>query len=198
MGWQQPQGAAAPPAQPASWQPRATTAPRSSGGIDLTKAASDGFICSAGGASETAIKLGTRYGNANKADIAADADAAPAVPQLPSGDTSQIPADQKPIMDCLNNVAGQLDGASLGGGEKRQMIEVRKALVRLSDKLNRGELDAHCCSSMLEVIGNINQANFRGALAVVTGLTTTHWSGEKDWLKGVKGIVQLCLKKFAS
>jgi len=81
--------------------------------------------------------------------------------------------------------------------EKRQMTEVHKAALILSDKLNRHQLDEHACEQLLAMVGFINSADFRNALEVHKGLTTTHWSSDKEWLKGVKCLIQLCQKKFA-
>jgi hypothetical protein len=106
------------PAQQQRQQQPVRSAPR--GGIDLSKAASDGFICSAGGATPDAVKLGTRYGNSNAdpASVAA-AEAAAIEAATPSGDTSQIPPQQAPINETIKNVAGQLEATQLGPVSKR-------------------------------------------------------------------------------
>ena len=68
------------------------------------------------------------------------------------------------------------------------MVEVHKASLILSDKLNRRQLDEHACEQLLTMIGFINSADFRHALEVHKGLTTTHWASDKDWLKGIKNL----------
>ena len=59
-----------------------------------------------------------------------------------------------------------------------------------------GQLDGHACEQLLQMIGFINGADFRNAMEVHKGLTTTHWTSDKDWLKGIKCLIQLCQKKF--
>lgn len=156
--------------------------------------ASDGFVSSAHNGTPTATKLGTQYGNANAAAQEGEA----AVQRAPSGTTTSIPPEYMPIVDTFNTINAQIAQIQLNAGEKRQFKDIQKATVLMSDKLNNQEIDANTCAAMLEMIGALNNGDFNTASQIHIGLTQTAWSQHKDWLKGVKFLVQLCKNKFGA
>ena len=76
------------------------------------------------------------------------------------------------------------------------MKEIKNACNILFDKLNAQALSPDVCNSLLQMTQLLRQGDFKTALAVHVGLTTTDWSEHKDWLRGLKFLIQLSTKKF--
>jgi len=161
--------------------------------------AQDGFVSSANNGTPGAAKLGAQYGNANQAQygLAAQAEQQRNSKAAPSGDTSQVPPEHMPIVTAFKSIAEQLEQAQQGGGEKRQVAEIKKASLILFDKLNARMLSPQVCDSLIQMTNLLSQGDFKSALAVHVGLTTTDWAEHKDWLKGIKFLIQLSTKKFS-
>jgi protein transport protein SEC31 len=153
----------------------------------------DGFVSSAGTATNTAAMLGAKYGNSN-AGFAQEA--AVQEQAAPSGDTSRVSPENMPIVEAFQSLNAQLEQVCQGGGEKRQLKEIKAACTLLFDKLNASALHPEVCASLIQMTQLLRQGDFKTALAVHVGLTTTDWAEHKDWLRGLKFLIQLATKKF--
>jgi protein transport protein SEC31 len=101
-----------------------------------------------------------------------------------------------PIVDTFNTINQQIAQLQLNAGEKRQFKEIETSSTLMSDKLNNQEIDPVTCQAMLDMIGVLNVGDFNAASQIHIGLTQTAWNEHKDWLKGVKFLIQLCKTKF--
>merc|ERR1719162_1261056 len=170
------------PAQPAAYQqpmparPTITSTPIKTGGVDLARMAQDGFVSSANNGTPGAAKLGAQYGNANQSqhDLAAQAGGANQAKAPPSGDTSQVPPEQMCIITAFKSISEQLE-ANASGAEKRQVSEIKKACLILFDKLNVRMIHQQTIESLIQMTNLLSQGDFKTALSVHVGLTSTDW-----------------------
>jgi hypothetical protein len=72
--------------------------------------------------------------------------------------------------------------------------EIRKCLDILASKAP--SLPPSVLSGLSGISQNFTEYNFKAALAGHVALTTSHWSDHKDWLKGLKYMIQLAQKKL--
>ena len=77
------------------------------------------------------------------------------------------------------------------------MGEGEKAVTIMLKRLAREDISDEIGQKLLHMCGYINAYDFGSAQAVQTALVNSDWREHKDWLKGTKSLLQLCIKKFA-
>jgi protein transport protein SEC31 len=80
--------------------------------------------------------------------------------------------------------------------EKRQLEESKKGIDALFKKLARGQIDDEVNAKLLAIVAQIGNYDFRAATATQTSLVNTDWKIHKDWLKGLKVLLQLAVKRL--
>jgi len=86
--------------------------------------------------------------------------------------------------------------AHLNPIEKRQVSEAEKGVAILVKRMARGELEASTTQKVYAMVTAIANADLATASAVQTDLANHDWRDHKDWLKGIKILIQLAVKKF--
>jgi protein transport protein SEC31 len=202
--WDRPQAAPAPAAVPAP-APQAQT-PSRSPNTRNTKLASkygDGFVSSA-----SHPELASQYGNVGTSNpyhstsrpgiaqvTKASAEKAPV-----SGNLDTIPElDPKyqPISDTLLSLVDALKGGQLASTDKRQLSEGEKGVAIFVKRLARGEIATDVADQMLAMTTALSNYDWGGALSIQTGLVSQEWRNHKEWLKGIKALVQLATKLYS-
>lgn len=113
-------------------------------------------------------------------------------------DPNRIPelsAELQPIKDCLIGVIDALKAVpSMGAGDKRLLTESERGVAVLLKRLAVGDISAEISGNVLQMTGFITTYDFGSAQSVLTDLVSNEWRDHKDWLKGVKALLQLARK----
>lgn len=163
----------------------------------------DGFVSSASNP-----ELAYQYGNVGTSNPYGDSTrpgTAAAVLQTPqkapvSGslnfDSLQLSNHHSSIKDALLGASVSLDQAVLNPIEKRQLSEAEKGIAILVKKLARDDLSGDIVDQVFALANAVSQRDFATALAIQTALANCEWRDQKDWLKGLKVLIQLASKKL--
>ncbi|GKY95564.1 hypothetical protein MPSEU_000517900 [Mayamaea pseudoterrestris] len=162
----------------------------------------DGFVTSA-----SHPELAHQYGNVgttNPYSASRPGTAAAVVQKLqiqapPSGPidltTVEFSAEQAQIKDTLTSLYDHLVSISQPA-DSRQLEEVKKGLEALVKKLARGLIDDDINSKLLVMCEQIGNYDFRAATATQTAIVNSDWRIHKEWLKGLKTLLQLAVKRL--
>ena len=218
--WEMPQ--AAPPAQSANVAPvgapqqqqtaqqqpsqtsMATSTEPKSTPNRLASKYGDGFVSSASHP-ELASQYGNvgtsnPYSNTSRPGTAAVTPASgKAAPVSGTYDLTKIPElspEHQPIKECLTSLVEALKSTQLSAGDSRQISEAEKGVAVLLKRLARGDINDEIVAKIISMKDFVNGHDWRSALSVQTGLVNTDWRDHKDWLKGIKALLQLGSKKF--
>ena len=163
----------------------------------------DGFVTSASNP-----QLAEQYGNVGTSNPYTNADrpgtAAAAVGQQKKApvsgtlDPNSMPALSQEyvyLQDGLMTIVERLTASATSTMEKKQAAEAQKAVAVFIKTLARGGVDAEIANLVGTVLSALQNRDYASASSVVTGLVSNEWKDHKDWLKGMKFMVQMCTKK---
>ena len=111
-------------------------------------------------------------------------------------DQIELTADHAQIKDALLGVVAALKDARLNPVERRQVVEAEKGVAILVKKLARGGLEQETVTKAYSLVGAIANRDMRTASSIQTDLAHHDWRDHKDWLKGMKLLIQLTTKKL--
>ena len=100
------------------------------------------------------------------------------------------------IRDTLTGAAAALKQTNLNVVEKKQLDEAEKSIAILVKKLARDDLSNNIVDQVFALVNAISQHDFAASMAYQTTLANSEWRDHKDWLKGIKILIQLAIKKF--
>merc|ERR1711935_803049 len=106
----------------------------------------------------------------------------------------ELSTELQPIKDCLMGVVDALNAAATNGGDKRLLSESERGVAVLLKRLALGDIAAEISAKLLQMTGFITTYDFGSAQSVLTDLVSNEWRDHKDWLKGVKALLQLARK----
>ena len=205
VSWDKPQ--AVPTSAPAVMQPTPRVQPKSSSSSSQNaKMASkygDGFVTSA-----SHPELASQYGNVgtsnpyNTTGRPGTATVSNPVAEKPpvSGDIDTIPpldAEYQTIPDTLLALIEALRGGQLSSVDKRQLAEAQKAVAIFSKRLALGYIADDVAKQMLSMTNFLAAYDWSSATATQTSLVGNEWKEHKEWLKGIKALVQLATKLYS-
>mmetsp|Transcript_18148 Transcript_18148/g.51678 ORF Transcript_18148/g.51678 Transcript_18148/m.51678 type:complete len:1054 (+) Transcript_18148:126-3287(+) len=203
--WERPQAApaarAATPTQQMQ-QPSAAAASTPSTNTKMASKYGDGFVTSA-----SHPELASQYGNVGTSDPYANTSRpgtarVAAVEKPPVSGTlhpdriGQLADDYIPMQDMLLSLVDALKNTQLSAGDKRQLAEAEKGVAVFLKRLARGDVPTDVAGKMMTMTTSIQSYDWRSAQSIQTGLVSTDWKEHKDWLKGIKALLQLSSKKF--
>ena len=113
-------------------------------------------------------------------------------------DLSQPPelsAEQKPIVEGLISFVNYFKSLDLNAVEKKQLAEIENGIGIYIKKLSRGSVDANSSATVGRVLSGLQSRDFTSAMKAQTELVNHHWREHKDWLKGLKFLIQMASKK---
>ncbi|RYG64329.1 hypothetical protein EON64_14245 [archaeon] len=79
--------------------------------------------------------------------------------------------------------------------DKKQLAMVRTGYAALQEKIRANEVDGGVLAKLGVFMEHMANRNFPGASAVQTDLANTAWSEHKEWVKGLKNLIQLASRK---
>jgi protein transport protein SEC31 len=80
--------------------------------------------------------------------------------------------------------------------ENRQLEEAKRGIDILIKKLARKSIEEDTESKVYSMVVALANHDIRTAAAIQTSLVSTDWKAHKDWLKGIKVLLQLATKKM--
>jgi len=117
-----------------------------------------------------------------------------------SGNIDTIPPlkdEYQPIPDTLLALIEALKGGQLNAVDKRQLSDAQKAVAIFSKRLAMGDISDDVANQMLAMTNFLSSYDWASATATQTTLVTNEWKEHKEWLKGVKALVQLAAKMYS-
>jgi protein transport protein SEC31 len=117
-----------------------------------------------------------------------------------SGNLETIPElnpAYQPISDTLLSLIDALKGGQLTASDKRQISESEKGVAVFVKRLARGEVSDAVAQKMLDLTTALSNYDWAGAGSIQTALVSHEWRTHKEWLKGVKALVQLAIKLYS-
>ncbi len=103
--------------------------------------------------------------------------------------------ENKEIQDGLMAIVDQLTSSDLSSMEKKQVAESQKAVAVFIKTVGRGGVDADITNKVRIMMYNLQSRDYASASSIVTALVSNEWKDHKDWLKGLKFLVQMATKK---
>ena len=117
----------------------------------------------------------------------------PEVPQIAPGMLEEF----KPVVEGLDGLITHLNSLGLSPSENRQIQSGVAAITVLKDRLEWRKLSPVASEKLMAIHDMLKGGNMRGALSVHKQLADSkEWKLEKDWLKGLKFVLQVGVKKF--
>ncbi|XP_016449557.2 protein transport protein SEC31 homolog B-like isoform X2 [Nicotiana tabacum] len=123
--------------------------------------------------------------------------AAPAAPPptVQTVDTSNVPAQQKPVIATLtrlfNETSEALGGARANPAKKREIEDNSKKLGALFAKLNSGDISKNASEKLVQLCQSLDNGDFSTALQIQVLLTTSDWDECNFWLATLKRMIKI-------
>jgi protein transport protein SEC31 len=165
----------------------------------------DGFVTSA-----SHPELAEQYGNVGTSNpytgasrpgtAAAVLTAAGKAPVSGTFNPSNMPdiaGDFQPIKDGFLELVTAIQGMQLSVGDRKQLAEGEKGVAILVKKLARGDIDAQIAGKVLIIVNALRAGDYNTAVLNQTALVNSDWRDHRDWLKGIKNLIQLAAKKMS-
>jgi protein transport protein SEC31 len=111
-------------------------------------------------------------------------------------DSVQLPALYEPIKDGLLQITTSLASSPLAAADKRQLSEAEKGVAILVKRLARGDIDATVVEKVSKLVGSLLSRDYNTTNIIQKQLVNDDWKEHKDWLKGVKFLIQLASKRL--
>lgn len=103
--------------------------------------------------------------------------------------------ENKEIQNGLMAIVDRLTSSDLSSMEKKQVAESHKAVAVFIKTVARGGVDADVTNKVRIMMYHLQSQDYASASSIVTGLVSNEWKDHKDWLKGLKFLVQMATKK---
>ncbi|XP_060217414.1 protein transport protein SEC31 homolog B isoform X2 [Lycium barbarum] len=123
--------------------------------------------------------------------------AAPAAPPptVQTVDTSNVPAQQKPVIATLtrlfNETSEALGGSRANPAKKREIEDNSKKLGALFAKLNSGDISKNAAEKLVQLCQALDNGDFSTALQIQVLLTTSDWDECNFWLATLKRMIKI-------
>jgi len=204
VSWEKPLAAPEPSAAPVPVQPTpAKAASSNSRNVKLASKYGDGFVTSA-----SHPELASQYGNVGTSNPY-HTTGRPGKANVPSSTTERAPVsgnvdtipvlkeEYQPIPDTLLSLINALKGGQLASVDKRQLAEAEKAVAIFSKRLALCEISDEIADKMLSLANFLSAYDWSSATAIQTSLVSNEWKENKEWLKGIRTLVQLATKMYS-
>lgn len=121
--------------------------------------------------------------------------AAPAPPvTIQTVDTSNVPADLKPVVATLtrlyNETTEALGGARAVQAKKREIEDNSKKLGGLFEKLNKADISPNARAKLVQIVQSIDTGDYDKAIKLQVSLTTSDWDECGSWLGPLKRMIK--------
>ena len=106
----------------------------------------------------------------------------------------EVSSEYKPMVDDLIAWVTALPPAQMSVSEKKQLTEIEKGAAVFSKRLARNEISPEIAGKIGQVLSAMGTRDYPAASRIHTGLVNSDWKEHKDWLKGIKLLIQLAAK----
>ncbi|KAG1365451.1 hypothetical protein COCNU_12G004510 [Cocos nucifera] len=115
-------------------------------------------------------------------------------PTVQTVDTSNVPAELKPVVTTLtrlfNETSEARGGSRANPSKKREIEDNSRKIGSLFVKLNSGDISPNAASKLCQLCQALNSGDFVGALQIQVQLTTSDWEECSFWLGPVKRMIK--------
>ncbi|KAL3814781.1 hypothetical protein ACJIZ3_016049 [Penstemon smallii] len=115
-------------------------------------------------------------------------------PTVQTVDTSNVPAQQKPVIATLtrlfNETSEALGGSRANPAKKREIEDNSKKLGALFAKLNSGDISKNAAEKLVQLCQALDRGDFATALQIQVLLTTSDWDECNFWLATLKRMIK--------
>ncbi|GAA0155673.1 vesicle coat protein [Lithospermum erythrorhizon] len=115
-------------------------------------------------------------------------------PTVQTADTSNVPANQKPVIATLtrlfNETSEALGGNRANPAKKREIEDNSKKLGALFAKLNGGDISKNAADKLSQLCKALDMGDFSTALQIQVQLTTSDWDECNFWLATLKRMIK--------
>lgn len=148
----------------------------------------------------TKLHISNPYSDANRpgtaaAAIGTTAKKAPISGSLDPNAVASLSGELKFLSDGLLAIAERLMSSAAGPTEKKQATEAQKGVAVFIKSSARGAVDADVAGKMQTMLSALQNRDYGSASSIMTSLVSHEWKDHKDWLKGMKILVQAASKK---
>ncbi|CAA0808925.1 Protein transport protein SEC31 homolog B [Striga hermonthica] len=115
-------------------------------------------------------------------------------PTVQTVDTSNVPAQQRPVIATLtrlfNETSEALGGSRANPAKKREIEDNSKKLGSLFAKLNSGDISKNAAEKLVQLCQALDNGDFGTALQIQVLLTTSDWDECNFWLATLKRMIK--------
>lgn len=76
------------------------------------------------------------------------------------------------------------------------MTEIQKSKDVMFSKLNISDLSPNVVAQLHQMVACFAQRDFASAQSIHAALTVSDWTQHKDWLRGLKSLIHISMKRF--
>lgn len=115
-------------------------------------------------------------------------------PTVQTVDTSNVPAQQRPVITTLtrlfNETSEALGGSHANPAKKREIDDNSKRIGALFAKLNSGDISKNASDKLVQLCQALDIGDFSTALQIQVLLTTSEWDECNFWLATLKRMIR--------
>lgn len=99
--------------------------------------------------------------------------------------------EYKSLVEDLLSSVSTLSSANFGPADQKSLGEIEKGVAIFAKRLGNGDIEKDVAEKMQQVMDMIKKGDFISATSFHTKLVNSVWKDHKDWLKGIKFLIQL-------
>ncbi|KAF8403760.1 hypothetical protein HHK36_011865 [Tetracentron sinense] len=115
-------------------------------------------------------------------------------PTVQTVDTSNVPAQQKPVITTLmrlfNETSEAVGGSHANPAKKREIEDNSRKIGALFAKLNSGDISKNAAEKLVQLCQALDNGDFGTALQIQVILTTSEWDECNFWLATLKRMIK--------
>ncbi|XP_057976811.1 protein transport protein SEC31 homolog B [Malania oleifera] len=115
-------------------------------------------------------------------------------PTVQTVDTSNVPAQQRPVISTLtklfNETSEVLGGSRANPAKKREIEDNSRRIGALFAKLNSGDISKNALEKLVQLCQALDNGDFGTALQIQVLLTTSEWEECSFWLATLKRMIK--------
>lgn len=104
--------------------------------------------------------------------------------------------EYKETVDDLLAMVTSLSSLSLQASEKKQVLEVEKGAAIFSKRLAKADIENEVAVKVGQIVSSMQVRDYATANGIHSSLVNSVWKENKDWLKGMKFLIQLSAKRM--
>jgi protein transport protein SEC31 len=106
--------------------------------------------------------------------------------------------EYKTLVEDLLSTVTSLSAANFGPSDKKLLAESEKGVAIFSKRLGNADIEKDIADKMEQIVDLMKKNDYISATTIHTKLVNSVWKEHKDWLKGIKFLIQLKSKMMQS